>query len=166
MATYCKLLYTPSFSSQSPQIFKKPGFTGENSKHHKLSRNWNRLTQEATPSPLLHFKSPEITPCFSRKMKTNHLLRFYSNIRTYQKSTVNLRAPEGGKSQRAKRDARGGPSSDTFGFPPRDPQAAAEEIVGLSQTKQDVLSTIKKMLEENRVIRERLLTLRQLSRSE
>lgn len=82
-------------------------------------------------------------------------------MRTYQKSTVNLRAPEGGKSQRAKRDDRGGPSSDTFGFPPRDPQAAAEEM---SQTKQDVLSTIKKMLEENRVIRERLLTLRQLSK--
>lgn len=108
MATYGKLLYTPSFSSQSPQIFKKPGFTGENSKHHKLSWSLNRLTQEATPSPLLHIKSPEITPCFSRKMKTNHLLRFYSNIRTYQKSSVNLRAPEGGKSQRAKRDARGG----------------------------------------------------------
>jgi len=107
MATYCKLLYTPSFSSQSPQIFKKPGFTGE-SKHHKLRRNWNRLTQEATPSPSIHFKSPEITPCFTRKMKTNQLLRFYSNIRTYKKSTVNLRAPEGGKSQRAKRDPRGG----------------------------------------------------------
>ncbi|XP_039505167.1 uncharacterized protein si:ch211-277c7.7 [Pimephales promelas] len=160
MATYCKLLYTPSFSSQSPQIFKKPGFTGENSKHHKLSRNWNRLTQEAnvTPSPSLHFKSPEITPCFTRKMKTNQLLRFYSNIRTYKKSTVNLRAPEGGKSQRAKRDPRGGPSSDTFGFPARDPDPQA---ANLSQTKQDVLSTIKKMLEENRVIRERLLTLQQ-----
>ncbi|KAK7141571.1 hypothetical protein R3I93_015653 [Phoxinus phoxinus] len=163
MATYCRLLYTPSFSSQSPQLFKKPGFTGENGKHHKLSRNLNRLTQDATPSPLLHIKSPEITPCFSRKMKTNHLLRFYSNMRTYHKSTVNLRAPEGGKSQRAKRDAREGPSSDTFVFPPpRDPQAAAEEK---SQTKQDVLSTIKKMLEENRVIRERLLTLRQPSQS-
>ncbi|XP_077092016.1 uncharacterized protein LOC143744421 [Siphateles boraxobius] len=159
MATYCKFIYTPSFSSQSPQLFKKQGFTGENSKHHKLSRNLNRLTQDATPSPLLHIKSPEITPCFSRKMKINQLLRFYSNKRTYHKSTVNLRAPEGGKSQRPKRDAHGGPSSDTFEFQPRYHQAAAEE---LSQTKQDVLSTIKKMLEENRVIRERLLTLRQL----
>ncbi|XP_051716390.1 uncharacterized protein si:ch211-277c7.7 [Ctenopharyngodon idella] len=159
MATYRKLLYTPSFSSQMSQTDKTSGRTGENSKH-KLCRNMNRLT-EATPSPLLFTKSPEITPRFLKKMKTNHLLRFYSNMRTSQKSTVNLRESEGGKLQRAERDARRGPSSDTFGFPQRDAQAVEE----MSQTKQDVLRTIKKMVEENRVIRERLLTLRQLRQS-
>lgn len=106
MATYRKLLYTPSFSSQMSQTDKTSGRTGENSKH-KLCRNMNRLT-EATPSPLLFTKSPEITPRFLKKMKTNHLLRFYSNMRTSQKSTVNLRESEGGKLQRAERDARRG----------------------------------------------------------
>ncbi|KAK9962937.1 hypothetical protein ABG768_006172 [Culter alburnus] len=158
MATYRKLLYTPSFSSQTPQTDKTSWCTGENNKH-KLSRNMSRLT-EATPSPLLFTKSPEITPRFLKNMKTNHLLRFYSNMRTSQKSTVNLRASEGGKIQRAERDAHRGPSSDTFGFPQRDAQAEK-----MSQTKQDVLRTIKKMVEENRVIRERLLTLRQRSQS-
>lgn len=101
MATYRKLLYTPSFSSQTSQSDKTTWRTGENRKH-KLSRNM-RLT-EATPSPLL-FRSPEITPRLFKKMKINHLLRFYSNMRTSQKSTVNLRGSEGGKLQRAERDA-------------------------------------------------------------
>ncbi|XP_067312776.1 uncharacterized protein si:ch211-277c7.7 [Pseudorasbora parva] len=162
MATYRKLLYTPSFDSQPSQTDRKAGRTGENNKHHKLSRNINRFrfTQE-TPSSLFDIKSPEITPCFSRQKKTNYLLRFYTNMRTSQRSTVNLRAPEGGKSQCAKHATPGEPPSDTFEFPQRHAQSAEK----MSQTKQDVLSTIKKMLEENSVIRERLLALRQLSRS-
>lgn len=66
----------------------------------------NGFTQEVTP--FLGIKSPEITLYFSRKVKTNHLLRIYANMRTAQRSTVNLRALKGGKAKRAKRVARAG----------------------------------------------------------
>ncbi|KAF4104645.1 uncharacterized protein si:ch211-277c7.7 [Onychostoma macrolepis] len=161
MAAFRKLLYVPRFDTQSPQTDKESGYNGENNKHHKL----NGLTQEATPLLFPDVTSPEITPCFSRKVKTNQLLRLYANMR----STVNLRASKGGKSRRAKRVTYKGveeqpkrASSDTFGFPPRDVEA---DEMYRSRTKQYVLRTIKRMVEENRVIRERLLTLRQQSRS-
>lgn len=95
MSTFRKLLYVPCFDTQSPQTDKESGYNGENNKHRRL----NGLTQEATPLLFLDVTSPEITPCFSRKVKTNHLLRLYANMR----STVNLRATKGGKSRRAKR---------------------------------------------------------------
>ncbi|KTG05027.1 hypothetical protein cypCar_00019652 [Cyprinus carpio] len=161
MSTFRKLLYVPCFDTQSPQTDKESGYNGENNKHRRL----NGLTQEATPLLFLDVTSPEITPCFSRKVKTNHLLRLYANMR----STVNLRATKGGKSRRAKRVTYEGvgeqphrDSSDTFGFPARDVKA---DEMSRSRTKQEVLRTIKRMVEENRVIRERLLALRQQSRS-
>ncbi|XP_073676336.1 uncharacterized protein [Garra rufa] len=161
MATFRKLLYVPRFDTQSPQTDKDSVFKGESNKHHKLSKNMNGLTQDGTPLLFSDVKSPEITPWFSRKMKANNLLRIYANMR----SSVNLRASKGGKSRRAKRFTREEASPDAFGFQP-DTQEV-EEVVGLarSRTKQEVLRTIKRMVEENRVIRERLLTLRQQSRS-
>ncbi|XP_050982968.1 uncharacterized protein si:ch211-277c7.7 [Labeo rohita] len=167
MATFRKLLYVPRFDTQSPQTDKESEYNGENNKHHKISKNLNGWAQDATPLLFSDVRSPEITPWFSRKVKANNLLRIYANMR----STVNLRASKGGKSLRAKRVtrecARGVQphrgSSDTFGFPAIDAQTAEE--MSRSQTKQDVLRTIKKMVEENRVIRQRLLTLRQQSRS-
>ncbi|KAL1246902.1 hypothetical protein QQF64_034738 [Cirrhinus molitorella] len=167
MATFRKLLYVPRFDTQSPQTDKESGYNGENNNNlHKLSKNMNGLTQDATPLLFSDVKSPEITPWFSRKVKANNLLRIYANMR----SSVNLRPSKGGKSRRAKRVTREGPrrvqprraSSDTFGF---QPDALEAEEMCRSQMKQDVLRTIKRMVEENRVIRERLLTLRQQSRS-
>lgn len=94
MATFRKLLYVPCFDTQSPQTDKESGYNGENNKHPKL----NGLTQE-TPLLFSDVTSPKITPRFSRKVKTNHILRLYANMI----STVNLRASKGGKSRRAKR---------------------------------------------------------------
>ncbi|XP_059371425.1 uncharacterized protein si:ch211-277c7.7 [Carassius carassius] len=161
MAAFRKLLYVPRFDTQSPQTDKESLYNGENNKQHKL----NEFTQEATPLLFLDVTSPEITPCFSKTVKTNQLLRLYANLR----STVNLRGSKGGKLRRAKRvtydegvgEQSQGDSSDTFGFPPRDVKA---DEMSRSRTKQDVLRTIKRMVEENRVIRERLLALRQQSR--
>ncbi|XP_056328925.1 uncharacterized protein si:ch211-277c7.7 [Danio aesculapii] len=156
MSTYRKLLYTPLFGSQSFQPDKKTGRNGEN----KLRKKKNTLTQEGTP--LMFDTSPEITPCFSRKVKIHHLLRVYSNVgMSKKKSSVNLRESNGRKPpQRAKHSVRE-PSSDDFAFPSRRTRTENK----MARTKQDVLRTIKRMVEENRVIRVRLLTLRQMSRS-
>lgn len=95
MATFRKLLYVPCFDTQSPQTDKESGYNGENNKRLKLYG----LTQETTPLLFPDVTSPQITPCLSRKGKTNHILRLYANMI----STVNLGASKGGKSRRAKR---------------------------------------------------------------
>ncbi|XP_052010746.1 uncharacterized protein si:ch211-277c7.7 [Xyrauchen texanus] len=100
-------------------------------------------------------KSPEITPCFPRKVKPKLLVRFYSSAKAAQEST--FRASKGGKSQCATEDVtQNTASSDVFGLPPRD-----TEVTEMSQTAQDVLRTIKRMVEENKAIRERLSQLNQ-----
>ncbi|XP_043112863.1 uncharacterized protein si:ch211-277c7.7 [Puntigrus tetrazona] len=163
MAAFRKLLYAPRFDTQSPQTDKESVFNGEN-KHRKL----NELAQEATPLLFLDDTSPQITPYFSRSAKTNHLLRLYADMR----STVNLRASKGGKSRRAKRVTYEGEGVQprmwygftAFRFHYHDLSCFARLRQSRSRTKQDVLRTIRRMVEENRVIRGRLLTLRQQSR--
>ncbi|XP_051514035.1 uncharacterized protein si:ch211-277c7.7 [Myxocyprinus asiaticus] len=114
------------------------------------------VTSEATSFCTQDSKSPEITPCFPRKVKPKLLVRFYSSAKAAQEST--FRAAKGGKSQRATEDVtqNTGSSSDVFGLPPRDAQATE-----MSQTAQDVVRTIKRMVEENKAIRERLSQLNQ-----
>lgn len=217
MASHRKPLGVPRFGSQSSQT--------DNMKHNqrrcKLSKNMKKVTCESSPFTLPGGKSPEVTPCYSRKVRTNYLLRFYcsvkTNRKTARKSTDTLMA-DSGKSQTAEKltQSKGenvqsiqsnkcrtvfhtivmfallftGTSSDYFEFPWEDVEATDEKVslvqygsfettlifiiktcciltcLFQSRTKQEVLRTIKKMTEENKVIRERLLVLSQMSQSD
>nr|XP_055033897.1 uncharacterized protein si:ch211-277c7.7 [Misgurnus anguillicaudatus] len=161
MATQGKSVYIPRFGSQSSQsqTDNKVTLSG---RICRLSKSMKRVTCVSSSLTVSNVKSPEITPCCSKIAKTNYLLRFYwsakANRKTVQKSTDTPMTSNGEKSQSVKDQ---GSSSDYFEFPPEDAQATDEK----SRIKQDVLRTIRRMIEENRVIRQRLLALSQMSQT-
>ncbi|XP_057206219.1 uncharacterized protein si:ch211-277c7.7 [Triplophysa rosa] len=163
MASHRKPRNIPRFGSQSSQT---DNIVKHNERHCKLSKNMKNVTCESSLFALPGGKSPEVTSCYSRQVRTNYLLRFYcsvkANKKTARKSTETPMAADGGKSLPAKKLTRSkGTSSDYFQFPSEDVKSTDER----SRTKQDVLRTIKRMTEENKVIRERLLALSQMSQS-
>ncbi|TRY81308.1 hypothetical protein DNTS_012138 [Danionella cerebrum] len=146
MSTFRKLLYTPHFSTQSTQMGTP--VNKKISRNQKLSKT--KVFHEATPL-LFDTQSSDLTPGFSKKVKINHILRFYS-------TTASPKLVDCEKSARRANRAAEGPATARFGFSGRKTRTEDK----MFRAKQEVLRTIKRMVEENRTIRERLLTLRQM----
>lgn len=166
MATPRKSVYIPRFGSQSSQSQTDNKVT-PSGRICRLSKSMKRVTCVSSSLTVSNVKSPEITPCCSKIAKTNYLLRFYwsskANRKPVEKSTDTPMTSTGEKSQRVKDPdhSKEESSSDYFEFPHENAQATDEK----SRIKQEVLKTIGRMIEENRVIRQRLLALSKMSQS-
>lgn len=89
----------------APQL-KPRNVLKHNERHCKLSENMKKVTCGSSPGG----KSPEVTPCYSRQLRTNYLLGFYcsakANKKTARKSTEIPMAADGGIPQPAKKLTR------------------------------------------------------------